>query len=131
MITKTIIKDKDRLEFLPRHFGRNHLKFEMLVYAFMDKFCTEYTGGFWQFYTLDNGGLFIALDSDQSFEVINEMNYFEDRMSAQSASIGVNLFALNALASETQDQRIVDYYDALRDFSAEHSEASKIFSFID
>ncbi len=131
MITKTLVKEKDRLNFLPKHLGNNFLKFETLVYAFMDNFCEGYSGGFWTFWTLDNGGILMTLDSQQSFKVINPMNYFEDTMSAEALSIGVNMFALNALMAEKCDQRLVDYYYALRDFAAEHKEASTIFGFID
>ncbi len=131
MIIKTLVKDQDRLNFLPSKIGKTFLKFEQLAYGFMSHFCEEYTGGFWNFYTLDNGGILMTLNSDQSFDVVNDMNYFEGLMSAEAASIGVNLFALNALANETQDSRLVDYYYALRDFAAEHSESSKIFGLID
>ena len=131
MIIKTLVKEEDRLDFLPKHLGKKFLKFEMLTYAFMDNFCEEYSGGFWNFWTLDNGGILMTLDSTESFKVINPLNYFEDTMSAQAASVGMNLFALNDLANRTQDEKLADYFYALRDFASEHPEASKIFQLID
>jgi len=131
MIIKTLVEEKDRIDFLPKHLGNKHLKFEMLVYSLMDSFTKDYSGGFWNFWTLDNDGIFMTLDSIQSFEVINPMNYFEDTMTAEALSIGVNIFALNALMDESCDQRIIDYFYALRDFAAEHKECNQIFGLID
>lgn len=131
MITKTLVQEKDRLEFLPKHIGNRFYKFEMLVYAFMDKFCQDYSGGYWEFWTLENGGILMTLDSNEVFQVCNDMNYFEDTMSAESVSIAVNMFALNALMDENCDKRIIDYYYALGDYASEHSEASKIIRLID
>jgi hypothetical protein len=30
------------------------------IFAWMDRFCTTYSGGIWSFYTLSNGGAFMA-----------------------------------------------------------------------
>lgn len=131
MIDKLIVPEKNRLDFLPRHFGKRFFMFENMVYSFMDHFCEEYSGGYWQFYTLSNGGAFMSLDSDKTFSVCNPMNYFEGKMSAEAASIGVNIFALNALLSKACDEKLIDLYYALKDFGAEHHEAQAILGFID
>lgn len=31
------------------------------IFAWMERFCNEYSGGIWSFYTLSNGGAFMAL----------------------------------------------------------------------
>ena len=131
MIKKLIVPECDRLDFLPRHFGNRFFLFENMVYSFMDRFCEEYSGGYWQFYTLSNGGALMSLDSDQTFSVCNPMNYFEGRMSAEAASIGVNLFAMNALMSDPCDGKLIDLYYALKDFGCEHKEVQAILGFID
>ncbi|MGH1470856.1 MAG: antirestriction protein [Cellvibrionaceae bacterium] len=131
MITKTLVQEKDRLEFLPKYIGNRFFKFEMLVYAFTDKFCKDYSGGYWEFWMLENGGILMTLDSDEVFQVCNDMNYFEDTMSAESISIAVNMFALNALMDGGCDKRIIDYYYALGDYASEQKEASKIIRLID
>ena len=105
--------------------------FENMVFSFMDHFCEEYSGGYWQFYNLSNGGVFISLDSDETFSVCNPMNYFEGKMSAEAASIAVNMFAMNALMFEPCDEKLIDLYYALKDFGVEHNEAQAILGFID
>ncbi len=132
LITKTLITETDRLGTLPRLFGQHHLKFEQSVYGFMDRFCQGYTGGFWLFYKLSNGGFFMALDTDQSYRVTNPANYFDDEMSAEAVSIGANIYAINSLMWDSRIQTpVVNLYDSLRDFACEHPEASKILAFID
>ena len=131
MIEKTLIPEEKRMDFLPKHLGNHFLKFEMLVYSFMDTFCEEYSGGYWEFYSLSNGGMFISVSGDPQYRVVNAMNYFDDTLSAEAASIGINLFALNAILCETRDEHIFDLYDHLYDFVADHPESAKILRFID
>ncbi|WP_444998616.1 antirestriction protein [Aliikangiella sp. IMCC44359] len=73
----------------------------------------------------------MSFDSDDTFKVCNPDNYFDDTMSADRASIGVNLCALNALAWETEQESIIYAYYALSDFVAFHPENRKIMRFID
>jgi len=131
MISKRLVPENKRLDFLPRHFGNRFLMFENMVYSFMNHFCEDYSGGYWQFYTLSNGGAFMSLDSDKTFNVCNPMNYFDGKISAEAASIGVNIFALNALLNDPCDEKLIDLYYALKDFGAEHKEAPAILGFID
>ena len=131
MINKTKIGLNDRLEFLPNYFGVRCIKFEALVYGFMGQFCEAYQGGLWDFYTLDNGGMYIALDQTETVRICNPMNYFDDDISAEAAGIGVTLFALNVLMEAGNQTQIIDLYYALRDFAVEHDEGGKIMGFID
>jgi hypothetical protein len=85
----------------------------------------------WDFYTLSNSGFFMSYDYDETLTVLYPENYFEETMSAEAASIGVNLFALNTLAWQTNSEKIVDLYYALRDYAAEHPEGTKIMRLID
>ena len=131
MIEKTLVPDTQRLKFLPGHFGKHHFRFEMLVFHFMHSFCGDYDGGYWNFYSLSNGGMFMALKTDETFRVVNPDNYCDEVLSAEASGIGVTLYGLNYLSFKSQDPRIVTLYHALRDFATEHAEARGIFAFID
>ncbi|WP_228291753.1 antirestriction protein, partial [Klebsiella aerogenes] len=54
--------DEQRVAFWPGHFGSipQWIILEPTVFAWMDRFCADYHGGIWQFYTLSNGGAFMA-----------------------------------------------------------------------
>ena len=130
-IEKTLIPEGERLDFLPKYLGNQFLRFEMLAYHFMDRYCETYRGGLWHFYALSNGGMFICPDSADPFRVVNEVNYCDRVLSAEAAGIGVSLYALSHLAFDTQEPRLGTLYYALRDFAAEHPEGRGIFAFID
>jgi hypothetical protein len=42
-----LVAEAERLDFLPRHFGRQMMTFETAVYAQMRLLSTEYSGGYW------------------------------------------------------------------------------------
>ena len=131
-ITNTLCPDQERLNFLPQHVGKQFLQYELTVYAQMDTFSKDYQGGVWDFYSLSNGGFYMALKSQSDTIRLKCLsNDFEDHMTTDAASIGVNLFVQNHFAWEFQSERFSKLYYHLRDYALEHSEAGKILAFID
>lgn len=61
-IVCTPVPDEQRVAFWPGHFGSipQWIILEPTVFAWMDRFCTDYHGGIWNFYTLSSGGAFMA-----------------------------------------------------------------------
>ncbi|MGE2624449.1 antirestriction protein, partial [Escherichia coli] len=55
-LTATPVPDEQRVDFWPQHFGRipQWIILEPTVFAWMDRFCADYSGGIWNFYTLNN-----------------------------------------------------------------------------
>ena len=130
-ITRTPWPETQRLDFLPRVAGANYLRYEHSVYEFMDRACEAYQGGYWTFYTLSNDGFYMGLPGGERFQMSWADNWFEGEMSADAASIGVNLFALSALSFTSCSEHYHDAYHALRDYALEHEEAAQISRFID
>lgn len=64
-LTATPVPDEQR-PILPLHFGAitQWITLEPRIFAWMDRFCDEYSGGLWSFYTLSNGGAFMAPDAE-------------------------------------------------------------------
>lgn len=56
-ITASMVPDELRIGFWPQHFGSipQWITLEPRIFAWMDRFCDEYCGGIWSFYTLSNG----------------------------------------------------------------------------
>lgn len=132
IITKTLIPEAKRLDFLPSKLGKYALEFEMVVYGWMDKLCEAYKGGYWQFYALSNFGFYIAFEHEEVLRVQWPDNYSDEEMSPEAASIAANLFALNSLCWKypSEGDFTQDYY-LLREFAAQHSEGAKIMRVID
>jgi hypothetical protein len=131
-IVATKVGDAERLNFLPTFFGARYmLRGEMMVYAWMNRLCEEYSGGFWEFMTLSNGGGFLSLRRDGPLHVRVNTNGYAGDMSAEAASIVATLFALCQLCEQTRHDSHIERYHLLRDFAAEHAEAASIYRAID
>jgi len=121
----------ERMQMLPKHFGRDMLTVEYAIYAFMRKLAREYVGGYWTFFELSNGGFYMALECETAFQVCVDTNGFEGTMSADAAGITACLFALSHLSFQVQNQSIADHFHLLRDFALGHAEAGAILAAID
>lgn len=134
--TSTIINAREipsdeRLQILPRHFGRHMLTVEYAVYTFMRKLGNQYTGGYWNYFELSNGGFYMAPAHVTPFSICVEGNGFKGTMSADAAGITACLFALSHLSFQIEHESIAGHYHQLRDFASDHAEASVILAAID
>src|SRR6202166_445335 len=125
------IPSDERLQILPRHFGRHMLTVEYAVYAFMRKLASQYTGGYWNYFELSSGGFYMAPAHDTPYNVSVDTNGFEGSMSADAAGITACLFALSHLSFQIQHESIASHFPQLRDFALDHAEASAILAAID
>ncbi len=131
-ITATLVSEDERLAFTPKLFGKHFMLGEQLVYDWMGSLCTEYTGGFWAFYELSNGGMFMAPTEQLEMHLRWAMNYSSEHVSAQAAGIVATLFAMNqVINSEQYEQSLIDRFYALREYAAAHEDARAIYRLID
>ncbi|MDP8986509.1 MAG: antirestriction protein [Pseudomonadota bacterium] len=125
------VADSERIQVLPRHFGRHMLTVEYAIFAFMRKLSPRYTGGYWAYYELENGGFYMAPQSDSRFLIAVDTNDFAGEMSSDAAGITACLFALSHLSFQVRNDQIVEHFHLLRDFALEHAEAGVILAAID
>ena len=130
-VVATLVSDRERLNTLPRFFGTKLVLFEQLVYRWADALCPTYTGGFWDYYTLSNGGFYMALRSFEPMRVAVDGNGYDGTLSADAAGIVCVLFALGELCAQTRRDDFAELYHHLRDFAATHVEARQIYRAID
>lgn len=134
-ITSSLVADSDRPNFLPKYFGNFMLIGETFVYRFADKLAAGYNGGYWHFYSLSNGGFYMAPAYDEPMAITVDGNYFDDSMSPDAAGIVITLFALNTLVNQYHEaydvDDLCDRYHFLRDYACTHPEASLILRAID
>jgi hypothetical protein len=133
-IVASLVPEEERLDFLPRHFGTHMLTVENFLYAQFTNLCPTYTGGYWHFYDLSNGGCYLAPSREQ-YRLVQSGNFFEATVSGDAAGIIVSLFTLSHLSFALEDDplgpRIADSFHLLRDFAADHPEAGLIARAID
>ena len=93
-IVPTVIPAHLRGATLPRKFPGLFLIYEFLVYRYLEEFSHQYSGGYWEFVELSNGGFYMSLKCLSRYHLCVATNGFEGDMSADAASVVVNLFAL-------------------------------------
>ncbi|HEM8667201.1 TPA: antirestriction protein [Klebsiella aerogenes] len=136
-IVCTPVPDEQRIAFWPQHFGSipQWIILEPTVFAWMDRFCADYIGGIWNFYTLSNGGAFMAPeaddDNDEKWALFNRMNGNGAEMSAEAAGIAVCLMTYSHHAMRSGCDAMTEHYYRLRDHALRHPECSAIMHIID
>ncbi|ELP5683672.1 antirestriction protein [Salmonella enterica] len=132
----TLLPDEQRIGFWPQHFGSipQWITLEPHIFAWMDRLCADYSGGIWQFYTLSNGGAFMAPeanDGDEVWSLYNGMNGNGTEMSAEAAGMAACLMAYSHHAMRTECDAMTEHYYRLRDFALNHPECSAIMYITD
>jgi hypothetical protein len=130
-ITATQVSDDNRMNFMPKHLGRHLWQGQNLFPSYLERLSADYSGGYWAFYELSNGGWYSAPMSDQRYGMFWPGNGYEGEMSADAAGITASLYALCQLANTTEEDAIISAYHLLRDFAVEHAEGQEILSAID
>jgi hypothetical protein len=129
-VLATLVAEAERLDFLPRHFGRQMMTFETAVYAQIRFLASEYSGGYWTFHDLSNGGCFMA-PRGPSLRIVAP-NGFDETMDAESAGIVATLYALSALSFKYPAVDVfATRFHQLRDFALGHAKAGAILEAID
>jgi hypothetical protein len=130
-VSSAVVADELRLNVLPRFLGRHYVTGESLVYDWAARLCSSYRGGLWHYFTLSNGGFYMAPADSGRVHVRWHLNGFSDMMGADAFGIVVTLFALGHLAEKTLDDAITKRYHQLREFATQHVEAANILRAID
>lgn len=133
-VTRKQVADDHRIEHTAAIFGiRFPLNLEPLVYTFAERLSSDYDGGYWVYYTLSNGGFYMAPDSEQAFHVICD-NGYEGMLPADALGITVCLYAYSHL-SFSKDQEFAEVcaqqYHWLRDYMLDLPESSAILGATD
>lgn len=132
-LTATVVSGHQRTRFWLQHFGSipQWLMLEPRIFGWMDRLCTDYHGGSWSFYTLSNGGAFMAPESDVQWSLFNGMNGNGAEMHAEAAGITACLMAYSHHACRTESEAMTEHFYHLREYALHHPESRAIFSLID
>ena len=129
-IVATRVPDNLRLGFLPRHFGRHFMLVESVIYNHMGNLCAAYSGGYWDFFNLSNGGCYIAPNG--SPYALVAPNGFEVTVSADVGGLIATLYAFSSLSFDFESVEVfAKRFHQLRDFALEHADAGGILAAID
>lgn len=134
LITPQQVADKNRIKHTSDIFGIYFpLNLEPFVYQITSTMVEEYNGGYWEFYSLSNGGFYMAPHSEQLYSVSCD-NGFEGQLSEDALGITSCLYAYSHLSFcdiAGFSEICAEHYHLLRAFMLEHKEAASILSAID
>jgi len=128
-ITARPVPNGERTQVLPRHFGRRMIRFEAAVYDWLGSLSKDYSGAYWNFYELSNGGFYMAPVLNRL--LIESPNGFSRTVSPDAAGIIACLFSCSHLSFHSEDEVFANHFHLLRPFALEHSEANLILAAID
>jgi hypothetical protein len=101
-ITCQQVAEHQRLHILERYFNLHFpVAIEPAIYTFADHLAEDYHGGYWHFYTLSNGGFYMAPMADEPLQV-NCDNGYEGQLSADAFGIVCCLYAYSHLSFSSQ-----------------------------
>lgn len=137
-MSNTIVSQKvsviERINHTAAIFGINFpVSIEPSVYAITSNIAVDYSGAYWEFYCLSNGGFYMAPDSDTIYQVECE-NGFEGKLSADALGITACLYAYSHLSFSNNIELAeicAAQYHLLREYMFTHKEATFILSAID
>ena len=131
-IRATRVAEKNRMAVADQLFGLSFpMRLEPTIFGLADRL-SDYNGGMWEFYQLDNGGFYMAPDSTRQYHVTAD-NYFEGDMTGDALGVTACLYAFSSLSfgkgrlAEVCGQQ----YHLLREYALDHPEAGEIFGAID
>lgn len=133
IITAVRVFESQRMDVADEHFGiRFPLTVEPMIYQFATQLASAYSGGYWHFYSLSNGGFFMAPDIANAFEVIAD-NGYQGTMTAEALGITASLYAFSNLSfgDGKFGETCANHYHWLYEFAMLHSEVGAIRAAID
>ena len=106
---------------------------EPTVFSFAGALAPAYQGAYWDFYTLSNGGFYMAPRLDESFTIECD-NGFDERLSSDALGIAACLYSYSHLSMEAKGpivETYTDQYHCLREYALEHAEGGALMRVID
>jgi hypothetical protein len=133
-VTRHLVPEEQRLAVTAQLFGAHFpLQIEPVIYGITERMAQDYHGGYWQFYTLDNGGFYMAPNDDRVFAVSCD-NYYTGDLSADALGIVACLYAYSHLSfsrNEGLGRVCAQHFQWLRAYMYDHPEVAAILGAID
>ena len=134
-ITATPLDDAQRMSVPARLFGVMFTtRIEPFIFGIARTLSKDYDGGYWEFYTLSNGGFYMAPAADEVFHV-RCGNGHEGTMSGDALGVTCCLYAYSHLSFAGPDAlagECARQYHLLREYMlAGHAEAPAILAATD
>ena len=132
-ITRQLVSDDQRINITAELFGIHFpMRLEPFIYSVTENIAHEYNGGYWNFYSLSNGGFYMAPNSDKLFHMSCE-NGFEGNLSADALGVTACLYAYSHLSFGDGEfaEVCAEQYHLLREYMLDHAEVGAMLRAVD
>ncbi len=132
-ITCNTVPESERMDFVDKLFGISYvLKLEPTIFNMAGMLAAEYSGAYWEFYSLSNGGFFIAPRGDAIYDVCCENGYV-GKLSANAFGLAATMYAYSNLSfgGDPFADLCATQYHLVREYMFQHPEAKTILRAID
>lgn len=134
-VTRNLVPEDQRLAVVEQLFGIHFpLRLEPVIYGITEKMTQgACRGGYWQFYTLGNGGFYMAPDDDQMYSLVCD-NYWQGELSGGALGIVSCLYSFSHLSFSNDlgfAKICARHYHWLREFMFTHPGVASILRAID
>lgn len=133
MIISTPVPESQRMNTVDNLFGVRYVTlFEPTVFNMAGMLAANYDGAYWQFYTLSNGGFWMAPRASTIFAVSCQ-NGFDGELSGNALGLAAVLYAYSHLSfgADAFADLCATQYHHVREYTFEHPEAKAILRAID
>ena len=133
LATRELVREERRMDTVERLFGIHFpLRLEPVIYGITEKMASDYSGGYWDFYTLSNGGFYMAPSDERIFHVTCN-NQYEGDLSADALGITACLYAYSNLSfTDGRFGRVCAcHFHRLREYMMDHAEVRAILGATD
>ncbi len=132
-ITCTVVPEPERLSFVEKLFGLRYVTLlEPTVFDMAGMLAADYSGGYWEFFSLSNGGMYAAPRGDTTFNVCCQ-NGFESKLSANALGLTAYLYAYSELSfgEGAFGDLCATQYHLVREYMFQHKEVKAILRAVD
>ena len=132
-IVRELVLNEKRMDVAHAAFGIYFpFVIEPYIYHMASSVAEEYSGAYWEFYRLNNGGFYMAPDVDNVFSVVCP-NGYEGVLSADALGISACLYAFSHLSFRNDEcaETCAKHYHLLREYMFERPEVGTILRAID
>lgn len=132
-IDVTLVPEDQRFSVPAKLLGHYFLAVENAVYYFANKLSADYHGGYWDFYTLSNGGFYMAPSVTDTYHLSCD-KFFEGDLLATAFGITCCFYAYSNLSFSEESELsklCTKHYPWLREVILDHPDGGKILAAAD
>lgn len=111
--------------------GPMYVVCEPRIFAYMKEYCEQYSGGSWQFASINGVPFMYPKFGTETVTLSNPNNYSENEVSPEAAGFAICTMVFNHLSNRFQSESLFNIWNMLNENIENMPFSSEIYSFLD